>query len=153
MSDDEKKAFFQAKKSEMDEKRQAHKNLMDALIAGKTLTSEQETLRAELISKLNSENEGFGKRENAEIMEKLLKGEALTEQEKTELTQMQAKHAEREAKREQLEAIKTKQDAGETLTAQEQALLESMPEKAEGKHGKMRGEFSPEEETASEEEK
>ena len=52
MSDDEKKAFFTAKKDEKTAGKQASKAVITALIAGETLSADQEVLRTEMIAKM-----------------------------------------------------------------------------------------------------
>lgn len=102
MSDEERQAFFEAKKEEMKAKKQAAKTLIDTLIAGGALTSEQETLRAEMLEKIA---EHGGKRDNAPVIEKLLKGEQLTDEDRAVIEEMQARKAEREAERAKVEAM------------------------------------------------
>jgi len=49
MTDEEKKAFFETKKAENDAKRTAHENVVDKLLAWEKLTSDEESIRAEII--------------------------------------------------------------------------------------------------------
>lgn len=121
MSDEEKKAFFEEKKAEMKAQKEAKKAVIDKLITGESLTASEEALRGEMLIKIE---EGSHKRDNADIIAKVLAGDALTDAEQIELVEMQEKHAEREAKREEIKAIRDKIDAGEELTDDEQALLD-----------------------------
>jgi hypothetical protein len=139
MSDEEKKAFFEAKKADMNAQKQAKSDMMAALIAGDTLSAEQETMRAELLTKLETRvSEGKETREGTAVIVKILAGDVLTADEQIILDEMQAQKAEREAQKALLEPIKAKLDAGETLTDDEQALLDAA--KAERKeNGKGKG--------------
>ncbi len=152
MSDEEKQAFFETKKAEMEAQKAAYKAVIDALIAGETLSTEQETLRAEMITRFEDEdNHHTHRRDGGDVILKLLQGETLTADEQTELADMQARHAEREAEktkidamtdeerqayfeakrveheaqREALQPIMDKLKAGETLTDDEQAQLDA----------------------------
>lgn len=49
MTDDEKKAFFDTKKAEMQVKRQSHEAVIDKLLAWEKLTADEEAVRAEII--------------------------------------------------------------------------------------------------------
>lgn len=49
MTDDEKKAFFESKKLEIQAKIESHENVIDKLLAGQTLSSDEEKIRAEII--------------------------------------------------------------------------------------------------------
>ena len=161
MSDEEKQAFFEEKKAEMQEIREAHKAVIDALIAGETLSSEQEAMRIEMLEKLENHE---GKRDNAQVIEKLLKGETLTDEDEAVIEQMQEKRAEREAekakieamtdeekeayfaekkaerqeKKEEIKALLEKVRNGETLTAEEQEMVDNAKEfmkKRKGQRG------------------
>ena len=149
MTDTEKQAFFAAKKSEMEAQKIAHKAVIDALIAGQSLTADQEAMRLEMLAKM--QDDSHPRRDGGDIIEKLLAGDALTDAEQTELVKMQelravreaekakidamsetereayftAKKAEMDAKMETLKPIFEKQKAGETLTAEEQAQLDA----------------------------
>jgi hypothetical protein len=52
MSDDEKKTFFIAKKEVMKAQKEASKAVIDTLINGESLTSAEETIRLELLAKM-----------------------------------------------------------------------------------------------------
>jgi uncharacterized coiled-coil DUF342 family protein len=76
------------------------------------------------------------------VIDKLLNGEALTEDDKKIVTEIKAQRAEQkakkvemEAKRAQMEAIKTKLQNGETLTAEEQTLLDEIKTMKKDKRG------------------
>jgi len=49
MTTEEKKAFFETKKVEMEAKREAHENVIDKLLAWEKLTSDEELVRAEIV--------------------------------------------------------------------------------------------------------
>ncbi len=93
MSDSEKQAFFEKKITEMKAKRDAHEALIDKLLAGTTLTSEEETLRQEIIKE---RTEMKAKREEMEanrtkvqaILEKQKAGTTLTSDEQALLNTM-----------------------------------------------------------------
>ncbi len=149
MSDEEKQAFFAAKKSEMEAQKTAHKAVIDALIAGQSLTADQEAMRLEMLAKMQDDT--HPRRDGGDIIEKLLAGDELTDDEQAELIKMQelhasreaekakidamsetereayfaAKKAEMEAKMETLKPIFEKKKAGEALTADEQAQLDA----------------------------
>lgn len=152
MSDEEKQAFFEEKKAQMQAERQAEKAVIDKLIGGESLTADEEALRLELLAKFESEDtDGKDRRGGGDIIAKLLAGDELTDEEQTQLEQMQAKKAEREAAREALAPILEKVQNGETLTDDEQALLDE--NKAMGRGGEfgekggnhgMRGDFDGE---------
>lgn len=123
MSDDEKKAFFDAKKEEMKANKEAKKAIIDALIAGESLTADQEAQRLEMLSEMEERIvDAKELKPGAEIIMKVLAGDELTDDELSELSSMQEKQAEREAKREILAPIKEKLQAGEDLTDEEQAI-------------------------------
>jgi len=133
MSDEEKKAFFEEKKAEMIAQKEAKKAVIDKLLTGESLSASEEALRGEMLVKIE---EGSHKRDNADIIAKVLAGDELTDAEQTEFVEMQEKHAEREAKRAIMQPIKEKLKAGEELTDEEQAILdEAKANKPEGKIG------------------
>ena len=49
MTDAEKKAFFESKQTEAKVKMETRESVIDKLLAGTTLTSEEETIRQEII--------------------------------------------------------------------------------------------------------
>lgn len=163
MTDAEKQEFFAVKKLEMEGQRAEHKNVIDKLIAGETLTASEEATRLEMLAKIDekvSEN-NHPAREGADIIAKLLAGDELTADERTELANMQKVHAEREAEKAKIDAMtddeKTvyfeakkaemdakievikplfeKQKAGEALSIQEQAQLDAF----KSEHPMMKG--------------
>lgn len=134
MSDEEKKAFFEAKKAQMIAQKEAGKAVIDKLLAGESLTAAEEAIRGEMLMKI--EEDDTPRRDGGDIIAKLLAGDALTDEEQTQLAEMQAKHAEREAQRAILEPIKEKLKVGEELTDEEQTILdEAKANKPEGKMG------------------
>jgi len=126
MTDDEKKAFFDAKKTEMKAEMEAHKAVIDKLILGETLTADEEAMRLEILAHFEDENNTHSmRRDGGDIIAKLLAGDELTEEEQTELADMQAKHEEREKVRALVEPIMEKMKSGETLTDEEKMILEA----------------------------
>lgn len=91
MSDDEKKQFFETKMQEAKAEKEVKEAVIDALLEGKTLTSEQEVLRAQIIQ---------------------------------ERADMKAKMEERQAQMEEIKTIMEKKQNWETLTDEEQSLLD-----------------------------
>lgn len=141
MSDDEKKAFFTAKKAEMNAQKEAGKAVIDKLINGESLTADEETTRLELLAKIESKStDGKKLREGTALMIKVLAGSELTAEDEAALAEKQAKSAEREAQKAILEPIKAKLDAGEELSEEEQAVLDEMKaNKSEGKRSGKKG--------------
>lgn len=95
MSQDEKKVFFEAKKSEMHAQREAKENVIDKLLAGETLTSDEEILKDEIIvqraeKKLKMEEKQANKEEMKSIIEKNKNGEELTQDEEAKLEEMKS---------------------------------------------------------------
>ncbi len=133
MTDAEKQTFFAAKKEAMIAQKEAHKLVIDKLIAGESLTAAEEATRLEILAKFenNDMNHPMSKK-RWDIIAKLVAWDELTPDEKTQLETMQSQNAQREAQRERFEAIKMKLGAGEILTSEEQATLDSLPKK-EGK--------------------
>jgi hypothetical protein len=137
MSDDEKKAFFDAKKIKMKAEMEAHKAVIDKLILGETLTADEEAIRLEILTHFEDENNYHSmRRDGGDIIAKLVAGDELTQEDQTELADMQAKHVEREAVRALVEPIIEKVKAGEALTDEEKAILEAN-KPAMSQHGKM----------------
>lgn len=86
MTDEEKKQFFEAKIEELKSEKEAKEALIDALLEGKTLTSEQEVLRAQIIQeradrKAKMEERQAQMEEVKVIMEKKQNWEILTNDE------------------------------------------------------------------------
>lgn len=124
MTDAEKQEFFETKKAEMDATRETHKAVIDKLIAGTDLTAQEEATRLDMLAKFEDENNSHLKRrDNGDIIAKLLAGDELSDDEMSELEAMQEKRAEREATREAIEAILKKVRSGEELSESEQATL------------------------------
>lgn len=93
MSDEEKKTFFDTKKSEMKAERESHRNVIDKLLAGETLTAEEETIRAEIIKKRAERKaqmeERKAKMETVKtLVEKEKSGQTLTSDEQATLDEM-----------------------------------------------------------------
>lgn len=139
MSDEEKTAFFETKKAERQDQKQAKKTVIDKLIAWTALTTDEEVLRNEIAEKMNS-NEGKrgGKRgssENKELIKKLVNGESITVEEKATIVEMQTQRAEREAAKEAIKPLIEKKKAGTELTDDETAQLEAFRSEYKGKKG------------------
>ena len=137
MSDDAKKTFFDAKKAEKTAQKQANKSVIDSLIAGETLSADQETTKATMIAKI-AERSATGndmklKRGGSEVISKLLNGETLSDEDSAELATMQEKHAERAAQKEILAPIMEKKKAGQELTEAEQTTLDEAKANHKGK--------------------
>lgn len=128
MTDEEKKAFFEVKKAEMKAQKEAKKAVVDKLIAGESLTADEEALRLEALSKIE-ERSGKRSKPGADIIAKVLAGDELSADEQTQLAEMQARHAEKEAQRAILKPIRDKVDAGEELTEEEQTILDEAKQK------------------------
>lgn len=141
MSDEEKQAFFIAKKEEMNAQKEAKADVVTALIAGETLTAEQELIRTEILAQREAATaEGKEVKPGKEVILKLLSGETLTDEDQASLDEMKAKSEEREAQKAILEPIKAKLDAGEELSDEEQAVLDDhKATKSEGKQGGRKG--------------
>jgi len=123
MSDDEKKAFFTAKKEEMKAEKEAKKVIIDKLVAGESLTAAEESTRLEMIAMMEEKSTSGKMKAGSAVVAKILAGDELTAEEQSEYAEMQAKHTEREAQKAILEPIKEKMKAGEALTDAEQATL------------------------------
>lgn len=86
MSDTEKTAFFEAKRSEMEAKQEVHETVIDKLLAGTALTADEESLRQDIIKE---RAEMKAKKEEMKvvrtIMDKKRNGETLTTDEQTKL--------------------------------------------------------------------
>lgn len=137
---DEIKAEKEAKKAEKEANREAKNGLITALINSDTLTAEQTELRVEMLEKINStDDERKSSRPWKEIIEKLLQGTELTDEESVELAEMQAKKLERQQARETIAPIMEKKKVGEELTEAEQAQLDELKANHKGKKGKRGG--------------
>lgn len=102
MSDEQKEAYFETKKAEMKAEwelkkaeKQAEENVIDKLLAGETLTSEEEVLKAGIIEKraekkLEREAKESEREEMKNIMEKKSAWEELTENEQAKLDEMKS---------------------------------------------------------------
>lgn len=127
MSDAEKKAFFEAKKGARIIEKEAKKVVIDGLLNGEILRPEQTVLRVQMLKKME-EHPGRRWGEHREIIKKLLQGETLSNEERAEIEEMKAKHADRKEKKMQLRAVFQKVKNGETLSEDEQELLYYMKE-------------------------
>ena len=137
---EEIKAEKEAKKAEKEANREAKNGLITALINSDTLTAEQTELRVEMLEKINStDDERKSSRPGKEIIEKLLQGTELTDEESVELAEMQAKKLERQQARETIAPIMEKKKVGEELTEAEQAQLDELKANHKGKKGKRGG--------------
>ncbi len=137
---DEIKAEKEAKKAEREANREAKNGLITALINGDTLTAEQTELRVEMLEKISStDDERKSSRPGKEIIEKLLQGTELTDEESVELAEMQAKKLDREEARAAIAQVMEKKKSGEELTEVEQAQLDEFKANHKGKKGKRGG--------------
>lgn len=125
MTDEERKAFFTAKKAEKKAQKEAIKSVVDKLLAWEPLTASEEATRLEALAKIEERSDKRSK-PGAEIIAKILAGDELTSEELTQLESMQEKRAEREAQREAIKTLRDKVDAGENLTDEEQAFLDQV---------------------------
>ncbi len=93
MTNTEKQAFFEKKRTEMEAKRDAHEAVVDKLLAGTTLTADEEKIRQEIIA---HRTEMKAKRAEMEanrtkiqaILEKKKSGATLTTEEQSLLDSM-----------------------------------------------------------------
>ena len=87
MTDTEKKAFFETKQTENEAKKIAHETVIDKLLAGTTLTSDEETVRQEIITQ-RAEMKAKQVEMDAmkAILEKQKAGTTLTDDETAKLT-------------------------------------------------------------------
>ena len=97
MSDEEKKEFFETKKEEAKASREAKEWVIDDLLAGNTLSIDQEVLRAEIITqRVEQKAKQVEMQEQREvmktIMEKKKSWEDLTEDEETLLENFKSEH-------------------------------------------------------------
>lgn len=95
MTDTEKQTFFETKRTEQKVKMEAHENVIDKLLAWSTLTSEEETLRQEIIKeraerKLERETREAEMEAIQPILEKKRNWETLTTDEQTKLDAFEA---------------------------------------------------------------
>lgn len=89
MTGEEKKEFFTLKREEKKAERQAESDVIDALLAGDSLTPEQEIIRSEIITKRAQKAE---MREKIKaIRDKVDAGEELSEEEQAVLDEMKSK--------------------------------------------------------------
>lgn len=93
MTDEQKKAFYETKRAESEAKRTAHEAVIDKLLAGTTLTAEEETIRQEIITaraeRKAREVEMQAKREQLKVvLEKKAAGTTLTTEEQALLDSM-----------------------------------------------------------------
>ena len=93
MSDTEKKAFFDKKRTEMETKMEARDTVIDKLLAGTTLTPDEEKIRQEIITERTAMKakraEMKAQMEKIKtIIEKKKSGQTLTTEEQTVLDSM-----------------------------------------------------------------
>lgn len=140
MTDDEKKEFFTEKKEEMKAKKESAKAVIQKLINGETLSTEEVAIKVEIAEKMNDSEWRKWHREGTEIIKKLVNWETITDEEKTTLAEMKAKHEARNAAKEAIMPIMEKKKSWEELNKDEQAQLDAFKTeyKKEGKksHGK-----------------
>lgn len=99
MSDTEKKAFFDKKRLEAEAKKDARKTVIDKLLAGTALSSDEETVRAEIIkerAEMKAKKAEFDAIKT--LLEKKKNWETLTADEEAKITAFEAnkpKHSEK----------------------------------------------------------
>lgn len=128
MNDEDKKAFFETKKAEAKEKKEASKAIIEKIIAWTTLTSDEEVTRLEIVAKMETKeqkSERKSKRSNSDIFKKVINLETLTDEEKETLLEMKAKKEERTAAKEVIAPIFEKKKAWTELTEDEESQLEA----------------------------
>ncbi|NDK08545.1 hypothetical protein EOM39_04870 [Candidatus Gracilibacteria bacterium] len=99
MSDTEKQEFFEKKREEQKAKMEAHENVIDKVLAGSTLTAEEETIKQEIITQRTERKTKIAEMEAkiAEIkpiLEKKKAGTTLTADEQTKLDEFEAERPE-----------------------------------------------------------
>ena len=104
MSDEEKKEFFEIKKEESKANKEAKEWVIDDLLAGNTLSVDQEVLRAEIITqraeRKAKQAEMQEQREVMKtIMEKKKSWEELTQEEETLLETFKSEHKGKKGKK------------------------------------------------------
>lgn len=96
MTNEEKKEFFEEKRSEAESKREARETVIDKLLSWETLTSDEEVIKQEIIE---NRAEMKLKREEMEeiktLMEKVKNGETLTDKEQAQLDDFKSNIPER----------------------------------------------------------
>jgi hypothetical protein len=97
MSNDEKRAFFQEKKTEMKAEREVKEAVIDKLLSGNSLSAEEKILRQEIISERAERKAKMQERktqieEIRALKEKKENGETLSEDEEAKLEEMKGKY-------------------------------------------------------------
>ena len=105
----EKKIEKQEKREQRKIEREAKGTLIDTLVAGETLSDEQEAMRVSLLDRIQDDSKES--KEGSEIIEKILLGQALTESEQTEFDTLQAERIEKQAQRAAVQVIMDKKQA------------------------------------------
>ncbi len=91
MTDTEKKAFFEEKQTEAKAKMEAQESVMDKLLAGTTLTADEETVRQEIITQRAEMKAKQAEMDAMKaILEKQKAGTTLTDDETAKLTAFEA---------------------------------------------------------------
>lgn len=90
MTDDEKKSFFETKRKEFELKQEKRETVIDKLLAGETLTSDEEVIRKEIINqRTEMKNHKIQMDEMKTLIDKEQSWETLTTEEKTRLEELQ----------------------------------------------------------------
>ena len=100
MTDEERKNFFDAKKSETQERKNSRKIVIEKILRWEKLTASEEFIRLEMLAKM--QNDVLPRRNHGDIIEKLLAWDELSTQELAEIKTMKEKKMLRSQKREQL---------------------------------------------------
>lgn len=96
MTDEQKKAFFETKRAEIEARQELRETVIDKLLAWTTLTSEEETVRQEIISERTEIKAKKAEMEEIRtIMKKYKSGETLTTEEQAKLDEFKANIPER----------------------------------------------------------
>jgi hypothetical protein len=95
MTDIEKNNFFKIKKAEMKAEKETRKGIIDALIAGETLSANQEAIRLEMLATFKFDTQGTHTRKRSDIIGKIIAGDTLSLNEENDLTVMQLRQKQR----------------------------------------------------------
>lgn len=92
MTNEEKKVFFENKKLENEKKMESRELVIDKLLNGTTLTSEEELIKQEIITQRNEmKTKKVEMDEMRKLMEKVKNWETLTTEEQTKINDFQSK--------------------------------------------------------------
>lgn len=139
MSDDEKKAFFEAKKAERSAEKEVYRAILDKLLNGESITAEEQATLEAKQAQHEAKHEGKNKSGNDDtrsmgktVIAKLIAWETLSAEEQTVLEEMKAKRDARDA----IQPLMEKKKAGTDLTDAEQEQLDVFKAEYKGKKWK-----------------